>query len=144
MLMMHCMMMMMSLLLSVMLSMMLAAPVRRVSVIKDKVVARLASPDLRHLALGHFYLPVVGVVRHGHLGRAVVVQLPGGGVARLLPLVVLRGVLQRQVVLVEVDGERDTMMMWRRQHFHVGADRRDRGGRVQLDQGCLQFQGVHV
>lgn len=128
MLMMHC--MMMSLLLSVMFSMMLAAPVRRVSVIKDKVEARLASLDLRH----------------GHLGRATVqlsryvVRLHGRH--RVWFLVVLRRVFQRYIVLVQIDRERDTMMRW--QHFHVWADRRHRGGWIQLHQGCLQFQGIHV
>lgn len=147
--MMHCMMMMMSHLLSVMLSMILAAPVRWISVIKDKVVARLASPDLRHFALGHRYLPVVRMILmawYGQLGRAIVVKL-SRGVVRLHShvvrfLVVLRRVFQRYIVLVQIDRERDTMMS--RQHFHVRADRRHRGGWIQLHQGCLQLQGIHV
>lgn len=153
MLMMHSMMMMMSLLLSVMLGMMLAAPVRWISVIKDEVEARLASPDLGHLALGHLYLPVVRMILmawHRQLGRAIVVHLSsrvpgrhsrGDHVARPF-LVVLGRVLQRQIVLVQIDRERDTMTGG--QHFHVRADRCHRGRWIQLDQGRLQFQSIHV
>lgn len=90
------------------------------------------------------------------LGRAIVVHLssrvPGrrhrtrGGdhVARRHPFlfVVLARVLQRQIVLVQIDRERDTMAGG--QHFHVRADRCHRGSWIQLDQGRLQFQGIHV
>lgn len=143
MLMMHSMMMMMSLLLSVMLGMMLAAPVRWISVIKDEVEARLASPDLGHLALGHLYLPVVRrqMAWHRQLGRAIVVHLSCRVVPARRFLVVLRRVLQREIVLVQIDRERDTMTGG--QHFHVRADRCHRGRWIQLHQGRLQFQGIH-
>ena len=147
----------MSLLLRVMLSVLLAASVRRVGVIKDKVEERLASPDLRHVVLGQPYLLGVLMVlmalavlvagrRQVHRGLGVLqlargARLRGGNVVARL-LVVRRGrVLQGQVALVDVDGEGDAMTG--RHDLHARADRRDRGGRVQLHQSRLQLQGVH-
>lgn len=152
MLMMHSVMMMVPLLLGVMLGVVLAAAVRRISMVNhvDAVAWWLASPDLGDAALGDTYLlttaalMMILMTRRRQTVRAVARCLPRRRrrcrLGRRL-LGVPRRIRQCYVTLVvDVHGESDPVV---RHQLHGGADRRHRGGRVQLHQGRLQFQSIH-
>lgn len=149
MLMVHSVMMMVSLLLGVMLGVVLAASVRRVSVVNhvDAVARWLASPDLGDAALGDTHLLAAALmVTRRQAGRAVTRRLPRHRRRRLgrrLLVVVPRRIFQSHVItfVVDVHGECDAMMG---HQLHGGADRRHRGGRIELHQGGLQLQSVHL
>lgn len=149
MLMVHSVVMMMPLFLRVMLGVVLAAPVRRIGVIDhiDAEARWLASPDLDDTALGDARLLAALMIlmtrRRCQAGRAIARRLPRRHRRRVRLgrlLVVLRRILQIQAAPVDVDGEGDAVTG---HQLHGSADRRHRGGRVQLQQGGLQLQDVY-
>lgn len=145
MLMMHSVMMMVSLLLGVMLGMMLAASVRWISVVNhvDAVARWLASPDLGNTALGDTHLLAATLMMtlmmtRRQAGRTVTRRLPRHRHRRLgrrLLIVVPCLIFQSHITLiVDVYGEGDAMMG---HQLDSSADRRHRGGRIELHQGGL-------
>lgn len=154
MLMVHSVMMMVSLLLGVMLGMVLAASVRRISMVNhvDAVARWLASPDLNYAALGDTHLLaaaaaatalMVTLMTRRQAGCAVTWRLPRHRrLDRRLFIVVPRWIFQCYVTLIiDVYGEGDAMM---RHYLYGGADRRHRSGRIELHQGGLQLESVHL
>jgi len=136
MLMVHSVMMMVSLLLGVMLGMMLAASVRRISVVNhvDAVARWLASPDLDNAALGDTHLLAAALMMtRRQTSRTIPRCLSRRRRCRLgrrLFVIVPRWIFQSHIsLIVNIYGERDAMM---RHQLHSGADRRHRGGWIEL------------
>lgn len=123
-----------ALLLGQMLAVMLVGPVGRIGVIDHvDADARLTSPDLGYATLERLIRRVVLV------GLSAVADVRRARHLLLLGIVV-QSVLESQVGLVHVGVVESNL----RGEIDVGADRRDRSGRVELHQGGLQLESVHV
>lgn len=144
------MMMMMPFLLGMMLGVMLAATMWWISMVNhvDAVAGWLASPDLDDATLGDTYLLAAALMMMTRRQTAHTVARRFSRHRRcrfdrrLFGVVPLLRIFQSHVALVvDVHGKCHAMM---RHYLHGGADGRHCRGRIELHQGSLQLEGVHL